>query len=371
MANKSLSPYIGTFQTKTNQAFGVRFVTKTDTKSISDIMTDAYGYEYLYPKVYDEEKLKDTIADKNQMWILAESIDDHEPVGFGVAEKRNDYSIYVGKLALKNRFRHQGLAQNLGANSFLALLKNPEFNTILRIDSDVRANQYNSMMMAKALGQFPYAFVPNFNCYGDKRSFHPEYGIPYSEGRLESAVLFVGPMNQFWKVRDRNVHLLGNKKILNIYQMVQKIAHRMKKDELSIINKAELELEQYHIARDYYKGVVDIEGYLKETTLDHLLDEYIEWNVVEWRIPVTREGLFSQKLALENHFIVTGYDPGSHKDNNVLRDTLVMCKFPRGVDKDQFRGMHLTEPAKPLAINVFEQLNRKKDTKITIMSLIQ
>ena len=111
MAKEALSRYIGTFQTKSNQSFGVRFVTKSDTKKISDIMQDVYGYEYLYPKVYDDHKLKDIVSDKNQMWILAESVDGNESAGFGVAEKRNDFSMYVGKLAIKNRFRHQGLAR--------------------------------------------------------------------------------------------------------------------------------------------------------------------------------------------------------------------------------------------------------------------
>ena len=97
----------------------------------------------------------------------------------------------------------------LGANSFLAMLKNPEFKTIQRIDSDVRVNQYSSMLMAKTLGQFPYAFIPNFNCYGDKRNFHPEDGKPYCDGRLEAAVLYVGPINRFWKVREQKNPFAG------------------------------------------------------------------------------------------------------------------------------------------------------------------
>jgi hypothetical protein len=370
MAKESLSRYIGTFQTKTNQSFGVRFVTKGDTPKISDIMQDVYGFEYIYPKVYDDNKLKDIVNEKNQMWILAESVDEQEAVGFGVAEKRNDYSIYVGKLAIKNRFRHQGLARGLGANSFLAMLKNPEFKNVLRIDSDVRVTQYNSMLMAKTLGQFPYAFVPNFNCYGDKRKFHPEYdGKPYCEGRLEAAVLYVGPVNQFWKIRDPNIYLLGNKQILDAYQIVTNITRRMKKDELAIMDNSGKEVENYHIDKDYYKGLVSIEGFLKDETLIEILDEFLDWNVIEWKIPTSKDGLNSQYLALQNHFIVAGYNPGSHKTNHALQDTLVMCKFPTGINKTQFSGMKLIEAAKPLALNVFGQLKKKKNRQLTVFGI--
>ncbi|MHA1112521.1 MAG: hypothetical protein ACTSRE_15615 [Promethearchaeota archaeon] len=371
MAKEVLSRYIGTFQTKTNQSFGVRFVTKNDTKKISDIMQDVYGYEYMYPKVYDETKLKEIVSDKDQMWILAESVESAESAGFGVAEKRNDFSMYVGKLAIKNRFRHQGLARGLGANSFLAMLKNPEFKSIQRIDSDVRVNQYNSMLMAKSLGQFPYAFIPNFNCYGDKREYHPEDGKPYCDGRLEAAVLYVGPINQFWKIRDNKVHLLGNKHILNAYQIVKKTARRMKKDEVAIKENTGIEYENYRITKDYYKGIVTINGILKESTLDDILDEFLEWNVVEWRIPATYNSLFSQHIAVENRFIISGYDPGSHKERDSLKDSLVMCKFPRGINKSQFNGMRLTEPAKPLANIVFDQLNKKKSRQVSVIRAYQ
>ncbi len=367
MVENSLSRYIGTFQTKTNQSYGVRFVNEEDTKKISDIMHDVYGYEYLYPKVYDEQKLKENVCDKNQMWIMAESIDEFEPVGFGVAEKRNDFSIYVGKLAIKNRFRHQGLARELGANSFLAMLKNPEFNTVLRIDSDVRVNQYNSMLMAKALGQFPYAFVPNFNCYGDKRKFKPEFGIPYCDGRLEAALLYLGTINQFWKIRNKTINLLGNRLILNIYHMVQKITRRMKKDEVLIHEPFNSNLENYDVERDYYKGILHIKGYLKKKTLDEIVDNSYEWNLLEWLIPTTQEGIFSQKLAVDNGFVVAGYDPGSELIENRLQDRLVMCKFPKGVFQDQFRGMRLTEIAQPLASAVINQVKKLQNRKISMV----
>ena len=370
MADHSLSRYIGTFQTKSNQSFGVRFISEKDTKSISEIMQDAYGFEYLYPKVYDEKKLKETVKNKNNFWLIAESVDGKEPAGIALAEKRNNFSIYVGKLAIKNRFRHQGIARGLGTNSFLAMLKQPEFKTVIRLDSDVRVSQYNSMLTVKALGQFPYAVIPNFNCYGDKRKFHPEYGVPYCDGRLEAAVLFLGPINGFWKKREKKVHLLGNKQVLDMYQIVRKIARRMKKDEVTIEDSYSILPEHYQINRDYYKGIATIEGMLLESTLDNLLDEFYEWNVVEWRIPTTNEGLFSQHLAIDNGFIVTGYDPGSYKEDSHILDTLIMCKFPNGVNQNQFRGMRLTETAKPLASSVIHQIKKLRQKRsLTIMQL--
>jgi hypothetical protein len=371
MAKEVLSRYIGTFQTKTNQSFGVRFVNKDETGKISDIMQDVYGYDYLYPKMYDETKLKENVIDKKQMWILAESIHGKEAAGFGVAEIRNDFSVYVGKLAIKNRFRHQGLARGLGANSFLAMLKNPEFQTVQRIDSDVRVNQYNSMLMAKTLGQFPYAFIPNFNCYGDKREYKPVEGKPYCDGRLEAAVLFVGPINRFWKIRENKVHLLGNKHVLRAYNSIKKSARRMKKDELVLMENTRNEREKYQLTKDYYKGIIRIEGLLNETTLDEILDEFIEWNVIEWRIPTTYDSVYSQHLAVENQFIISGYDPGSLKVQQSLHDTLVMCKFPMGIDKFQFNGMRLTDAAQPLANLVFDQIKPKKSRQTAVIHAYQ
>ena len=131
----------------------------------------------------------------------------------------------------------------------------------------------------------------------------------------------------------------------------------MKKDEFAIMENSDNECEKYCISKDYYKGIVTIEGFLKESTLDGILEEHIEWNVVEWRIPASSDSIFSQQLAIENQFIIAGYDPGSHKEHDSLQDTIIMCKFPRGIDKSQFRGIRLTEPAKPLANAVFDQLS--------------
>ena len=74
---------------------------------------------------------------------------------------------------------------------------------------------------------------------------------------------------------------------------------------------------------------------------------------------------------MENQFIASGYNPGSHKENNFLQDTLIMCKFPKGVNKSQFRGMKLTESAKPLASNVLNQLNKKKNPQMAVIRMFQ
>ena len=221
--------------------------------------------------------------------------------------------------------------------------------------------------MAKTLGQFPYAFIPNFNSYGDKRKYIPGDGKPYCEGKLEAAILFVGPINQFWKMREPEVHLLGNKHILRAYNSIKKVARRMKKDEIALMENTSDEVERYSLVKDYYKGLIRIEGLLKETTLDEILDEFFEWNVIEWRIPTIYDGIYSQHLALENQFIVSGYDPGSYKDQKTLHDTLVMCKFPKPVDDFQFHGMRLTESAKSIVNLVFDQMSRKKSRQTAVV----
>jgi hypothetical protein len=98
---------------------------------------------------------------------------------------------------------------------------------------------------------------------------------------------------------------------------------------------------------------------MDQSAIDTILKKYSHWNVIEWRIPTTIKGIASQKIAFENKFVISGYDPGSYKlDDGHLSDTLVMCTFPNGVELSQFECVELTQKNKFIASKVINQLTK-------------
>ncbi len=361
MSNKP-KKYIGEFESKKNKRpFGVRFATAKDAKSISDILFDAYGFEYVNPQVYDEKKIKDLIGhQKTVIWGIAESKDEKkEPAAICVAERKNKFSIHAKKTVVHNKFRGMGLGRGLGVNSLMSILQRPENKDVVRLDSDVRTTQLNSQLMAEAAGSFPYAFIPNYNNFADKRSHDISSG-PFTKGRKESVVMYVAPINGFWKKRTNSVVLHDNELILTFYSMIKEYNRKMKKDDVTLHGTVpKTGPSDYTVEEDPYKGTVMIVGYLNQDSINKILGTYEQWNVVEWRIPTTKKGIVSQHLALKNKFILSGYDPGSYpNESGELVDTLVMCIFPNGVELTQFECVELTKSNKFIASKVINQLTQ-------------
>ena len=371
--------YIGEFEAKTDhRKFGVRFATAKDAKSISKIMVDAYGYEYLYPKVYSENELGKSINENNaktestlktkpnrfvnkEMWGIAESIDDkNETAAICMVERKNDFSIYAGKTVVHNRFRGMGMGRGLGVSSLMSVLNMPENQNVVRLDSDVRSSQQNSQLMVEATGSIPYGFIPNYNNYADKRFHDPLTGKPFTDGRKESVVLYMAPIHNFWKVRSNSVALFQNDEIISFYEAIKANNRKMKKDEVKLFNNSVNSVEDsLDVHEDKFKGTVLIHGYMGQSAILRTLEKYSKWNVIEWRIPTTEQGVSSQKLAMDNKFVISGYDPGSYKlENGKLVDTLVMCYFPNGVELTQFECIELTKKNTFIASKVINQLTK-------------
>jgi predicted GNAT family N-acyltransferase len=365
--------YIGEFEAKKNQRkFGVRLATPKDAKSISSIMTDAYGYDYLYPKVYSEDELgksieKNEVSGKNnvfvakELWGIAESLDEKmEPAAICLTEKRNEFSIYAGKTVVHNRFRGMGMGRGLGVNSLMNVLNMPENKGIVRLDSDVRSSQLNSQKMVEATGSFAYGFIPNYNNYADKRFYDPLSGKPFTEGRKESVVMYVAPLGNFWEVRSKNVTLIDDENIKSFYEIIKSANRQMKKDELTLLKTPSKQFRnKYDIKEDKFKGTILVTGYMNKIALNKLFKDYKDWNVIEWRVPTTEFGILSQKLAMEQKFVISGYDPGSYKlDCGQLADTLVMCIFPNGIELTQFECIELTKRNRFIASKVINQLTK-------------
>lgn len=285
--------YIGEFESKKDKRqFGVRFATPKDAKSISEIMKDAYGFEYLYPKVYSEEQLSQSLKEdkqssrleKKELWGIAESLDEnHELAAICQTERKNEFSIHAGKTVVHNRFRGMGMARGLGVSNLLNVLKMPENQAVVRLDSDVRSSQLNSQKMAEIAGSIPYGFIPNYNNYADKRSYDPTNGVPFTEGRKESVVMYMAPLGDFWKIRSKTVALFDDENIKSFYNYIQSQNRKMEKDIVAIYQTIPIRTrKKFNIDEDLYKGTILIIGYLNQDEISRILKKYEKWNVIEW-----------------------------------------------------------------------------------------
>ncbi len=62
LMDKVFSEYNTTFYGKDGNQYGFRFGNPQDAKQLVKIFEDVYGWEYLYPKVYDIKLLEKSIS---------------------------------------------------------------------------------------------------------------------------------------------------------------------------------------------------------------------------------------------------------------------------------------------------------------------
>ncbi|MFX0070417.1 MAG: hypothetical protein ACFFAO_04930 [Candidatus Hermodarchaeota archaeon] len=356
-----LKEYLFTFLGKDNKQYGFRFGAPKDAKGIIKIFENVYGYNYLYPYVYDVKLLEKSLTSEKKSWFIVKSIDNDKIVALSLLDLWKDYSVYAGKFAFLNEYRGLGIAQTMNTKSAFAFFSLHRDKEILRVDGDARAENIKPQQLAKDLNLIGYGFIPNYNNYGDKRNYKPSIENPFSSGRMESVIMYCRPLKNFWKKRLKNIFLLNNEDILFFYEHIKSTERKMKKDNMTIHSKCKFISEEYTIKEDFYKSILLIEGYLHEKTLIKLLKKYSNWNVIEWRIPTSKKGLYSQKIGLKHNFKIVGYDPGSHLKNNLLRDTLVYCNFPNGIDFKQFENLHLLKKHEELVYKVIDSIKKFKN----------
>lgn len=342
------------FTAKNGQEYQACYANENHAESIVELFKDVYHWNYLYPFVYFPEKVKAKIKKPNQIWCIATPIESDEVVGLSVI-KKNRISLHVSKVNIKKKYQGRGIGSGLGANAFTAIIGKPKFRDIKRLESDVRATNLNSQKFIEKTGSKPYGFIPNYNNYDDKRKYSPNNLEPFTNGRIEPVIMYASRFNTFWNMRDKNITLFDNEDILFHYDVARSNNRKMKRDNLIIKINDDFELDQYYIEEDFYKSCVKFEGFICKDTLNDLLKKYNNWNVIEWKIPVNKSGLNSQKIALDNGFVVLGYDSGSILYKK-LQDTLLVGKFPNGVDPSQFEQMDLTPTNKKIAERVIKAL---------------
>jgi RimJ/RimL family protein N-acetyltransferase len=352
--------YLHTFHTD-GELFGLRLGRPTlkDAQQMVDIYIDVYGYEYLYPWVYDETLFKKNLADNNQWWIVVEPIATKVILGGGVLKKINDHTMFAAKLVCKNEYQGKGFAGVLGTIGVRSLYQRDVFESVLRLETDIRAKTYNSQRFIERIGCTPYGYIANYNNYADKRNFDPSHGKPFIDGRLEPVVMYFKPFHKFWKKRIKKVFLYDQEHIKSSYNIMKRFNRRaMKTDELIIKPETNKKCEDNHsfnISEDFYKGIVDITGYTQD--IEYIKQKYSEWNIIEWRVPTdTEESIRYQKIAINHGFHIAGYDPCS-VHHGTFADSILFIYYPNGINFSQFEDMSLTRKSKPFIELVMEQLS--------------
>ncbi len=349
--------FIHTFSSKDGYKFGFRYGEKTDAKDLIEIFEDVYDYDYLYPYVYDIDEFKKRIRDRSQIWFIVEHLANGKVVATGMVKRLNEISIYAAKVLSKKEYQGKGIMSVLGTRSVLYTLSRPKLRNILRLETDVRAYSKGSQKFADKLNCICYGFIPNYNNYADKREFDIGQGESYNKGRIEPVLMYFSPIKTFWRLRERNIILYDHENISKFYKTMRKNTRRLKHDNVNYQSGKTLSCNDFSIKEDPYKSHILIRGCLKVKTLEHLLEKYDNWNVIEWRVPTTMKGINSQKIALQKEFKVMGYDPGSNYKITHTEDAILFCTFPNGIDVAQFQGMDIYEKNQPIVDLVLEAIS--------------
>ncbi|TXT67430.1 MAG: hypothetical protein BAJALOKI1v1_90002 [Promethearchaeota archaeon] len=351
--------YLHTFYTD-DELYGLRLGIPKDASQMVDLYIDVYGYEYLYPWVYDDTLFKEALSDKNQWWIVVEPLKTKVILGGGVLQKINHHTMFAAKLVCKREYQGKGFAGILGTIGVRSLYQQDVFEGILRLETDIRAKTYNSQKFIEKIGCSPYGYIANYNNYADKRKFKPSKGKPFTEGKLEPVVMYSKPFNNFWEKRKNPIYLYDDEHIHMAYNIVNKINRReMKSDIVQIQTKSKEEQVRkkvsHAMSEDFYKGIVSITGYMKN--IKAILQKYSKWNIIEWRIPTDKEySVEFQKLAIDNGFLVVGYDLCATQFDT-FADTLLFNLYPNGVNYSQFEDISLTRKSKPFAELIMDSLD--------------
>jgi hypothetical protein len=360
MEQKLESEYIHTFYAD-DELFGIRFGRPKDANQLIEVYKNVYGWNYLYPYVYKEKVLREKLSEEDHYWFPVDNVEMEEIVGAGALKKLNNYSVYIARLACKKEYQGKGLAGILGAICMKTLYQMHVFDGVLRLECDVRGKARKSQGFVEKTGSIPYGFIPNFNNYADKRLYKIRDGKPFTRGRIEPVIMYFQPFNDFWDKRLKEIYLYEDNRILRMYELLREINKRkMRKDKVhkKKLPKNPKVSSSYDISKDYYKAIVSISGYLNEAEINSIIEGYSNWNLIEWRIPTTLEGIYSQKLALKKGFIVAGYNIGSNY-NHLFEDTVLFNFFPNGLDFKQFNDLNLSDKCKPIVHTVLESIRSK------------
>jgi hypothetical protein len=334
--------------------------TRYHSDSITKLFKDAYGWNYGYPYVYTEE-LGDKIEDANQFWYVFIKKEENEVVGVGVLERKG-FTLHGGRGIIKSGYRRLGLGTRFGSSTLGHIMKMPPFRSLKRFNGGARAKVIAAHKYVEYAGATPYAIIPNRVIFGDKRGYALSNDYPFDEGRIEAVIQYAIYFNNFWKYRNKKIFLYPDKDISFHYNYALNNNRQMKNDTLTTTSEVSFKYDHYLFEVDPYNSFIIIKGYLNQKTLKDILAKYHKWNTIEWRIPATQKGIYSQKLALEEGFIIAGYKLGALSFSQ-FDDVIKFCKFPNGIDDSQFEEVNFTPLGEKLFTKVKGSLPKKKRKK--------
>ncbi|MFW9824387.1 MAG: hypothetical protein ACFFE4_15695, partial [Candidatus Thorarchaeota archaeon] len=222
--------YFQKFVSKNGDEYGLRFGTPDDAKAISMIFKEIYENDYIYPLVYDNNLLKRELADNNNFWFVGESLDNKEIAGTGLI-KKNRYIAHAGQAVVKKKYQGLGVTTKIGAAGIITCTKMPQFNDTLRLDSEVRGSK-RIQKLIKDAGALPYALIPAYLNYGDKRNFKVDDNRPFPARKEEAAFLYSIIFKKMWNIREKKIHLIDNEDLIFFHDYVKSHTKKMKNDEL-------------------------------------------------------------------------------------------------------------------------------------------
>jgi hypothetical protein len=338
--------YFQRFNSKNGDEYGLRFGKPSDAKGISSIFKEIYQNDYIYPLVYNIDLLKKELSDENNFWFVGESIDNKEIAGTGLIKKKR-YIAHAGQAVVKKKYQGLGVTTRIGAAGIITVTKMPQFEDVLRLDSEVRGTQVKIQKLIKNAGAVPFALIPAYLNYGDKRLFKTDRNQPFPPKVEEAAFLYSIIFKNLWKIREKKIHLLDNDDFDFFHNFVKKYTKKMNDDELFFERgKKNNGYELYGISKDYYDGIVNLYGYIMEKSLKNLLKTYGEWRILLWRIPTTQNGIHSMDIAIKHGFNIVGYDLGFNNMNWTLYDSVILAYYPNG--GSQVLKVDYLEENKPL-----------------------
>ncbi|MHA2184298.1 MAG: hypothetical protein ACXAAI_04785 [Promethearchaeota archaeon] len=319
--------YFQRFISKQGREYGLRFGTVKDVQEISTIFKEIYNYDYLTPSVYDLNQLRQSILEENNLWFVGEDLEKKEIAGTGLIKKKR-YIAHMSKAVVKKKYQGLGVTSKIGAAGIISVTKMPQFNEVLRLDSEVRASQLGIQRLVENANAIPFAFVPAFFNYGDKRKHSSDDNTPYPSKREESAFLYSIILRNLWKKRTSEINLLDNDDFAYFHRFVRGYNRKMKNDDLIFgSGKKEKANDSYFVSRNKYDGIVNLYGTIHEKTLKNLLKSYKKWRMILWRIPTIQDGIHSMDLAIKKGFNLLGYDIGFHNVNWTLHDSVIMAFY--------------------------------------------
>jgi len=278
--------------------------------------------------------------------------------GGGAISIENPTTANMVKLLILPKFRGKGLLSEMGIKGVLNIFRTPQFESILRVNTETRASLRNTQLSMRNQGSKPYAFNPIYANLGNRIYLNKKEEKPYIKGETLPIIYYQRALNNFWDRRSKVVYLLNNEDILFFYEYQVKNNRYMKKNDLLItVEDPNYKIHDIEIKQNFNFGAVNMSGYLHNIFIKMYIKKFKKWRYIDWRIPTTEEGIQSMKLAIENGFKVIGYDVGSYlARDGTLHDSVFLAYFPKRIKLNPNEPLDIIKKNKPLIDKVLDTL---------------